>query len=352
MKLDNIQVKISTDYLVVQGKKLQIPNHTFVKEILPRGANGLVFEAIDQRLERKVAVKVWIPSKEDHRDRKEQALAEAMKLAKLNHENIVTIYTCDQFENGWIYVTMEFLQGITLRELLKDPKQDYWQRFRIWTSINKALEYAHSKEVYHGDLHPGNIILVGEQVTIIDFGTSLFSLKRNPRSRATRMFIELSKLMFSDFEPELTSITDSDIYRLKPELALRVVHVWISVIKLWFDLLRILKSGRNDALSREFQSLAFEIASAPMFSIPSLVKELAKNRLSVNMTLINNAKVNSLNFFVGCCIYYAQMRLFYLNESKYEEPNGIPLDRGYNEKVIDIIWSECKSAFLKSGPFD
>lgn len=71
----------------------------------------MVFESYDQFLKRRDVVKIWIPVGQDDQDRQKQALAEARKVAQLNHKNIVQIYTCDQFDDGLIYAIMEFIDG-------------------------------------------------------------------------------------------------------------------------------------------------------------------------------------------------------------------------------------------------
>ena len=99
-------IRIENGGVIVDGLFLRIPNIE-LRRILPPGANGIVFEAHDTLLDRKVAVKIWLPSKNDKRDRKKQALAEASKLAQLEHKNIARIYTLGQLEGMYIYSIME-----------------------------------------------------------------------------------------------------------------------------------------------------------------------------------------------------------------------------------------------------
>ena len=116
--LESLDVDLELDHLSINGFVISIPNISFAEEMYPRGANGLVFKCTDTVLKRLVAVKIWIPRQDDRRDRTRQALAEASKIAQLNHKNIAQIYQCSQLPSGWIYSVMEYMAAL--------QKPDFW----------------------------------------------------------------------------------------------------------------------------------------------------------------------------------------------------------------------------------
>jgi serine/threonine protein kinase len=73
MNLKNHVVELRDDNTIIDGKPLVLPNIQFIKALKP-GANGIVFEAYDKLLDRKVAVKVWLPRVNDSRDKYQQRL--------------------------------------------------------------------------------------------------------------------------------------------------------------------------------------------------------------------------------------------------------------------------------------
>ncbi len=356
-RLENIEIECAKDHVTIDGHPYYITNHSFVREIRPRGSNGVVFETYDQFLDRRDAVKIWIPAEEDDRDRKKQALAEARKVAQLNHKNIVQIYSCNEFDNGLIYAIMEFIDGAMLKDYLQKQHPEFEECAKIWGGIAEAIEYSHEHDVYHGDLHAGNVIVIGRDVKVIDFGTSIFASKKaNSRDRETSLLLKLGQQLFLGTTPNINEISDTEIHKLKPELALSAISTWISIMRDWSSITRIVRSKRYDHLYHSLLGLAFDVSSAPTFSVHKVADILNKDGISVRVTLINGMKVNSVDLFFGCCVYWAQVRLFHSDGSakndRMVEPEGIPLDRQSNELQLGTLWPELKFAFQRSGPFD
>lgn len=69
-RLSNVKVEYTKEYALIDGYTCVVPYHSFLREITPRGSNGIVFETYDEFLRRRDAVKIWIPIKGDSRDRK------------------------------------------------------------------------------------------------------------------------------------------------------------------------------------------------------------------------------------------------------------------------------------------
>jgi len=142
-------------------------------EQLGHGAHGAVFRALDPMIERHVAVKT-ISLALDPSDREEfrsRFLKEAKAAGRLNHPNIVTIFDAGE-EQGFAYIVMELLSGVSAREMLPPGKPLPAQ---LWVSIAaqvaEGLSCAHAAGVVHRDIKPGNIMVGGDgRVRVTDFG--------------------------------------------------------------------------------------------------------------------------------------------------------------------------------------
>ena len=160
-------------------------------------------------------------------------MAEAAKLAQLNHVNIAQIYSCGSLPNGQIYSIMEYINGITLRARFKKGNPDFFERFRIWQQIDEALTYSYKLGIHHGDPHAGNILVIGDSVKIIDFGTSIFARKSASKRRETRMLIELALEIFREYEPALNEIIEVDLNKIDPDSALPILSQWVHILFGW-----------------------------------------------------------------------------------------------------------------------
>src|SRR5229473_1314864 len=131
-------------------------------EILaPIGAGGMgdVYKARDTRLDRIVAIKV---SKTEFSERFER---EARAVAALNHPNICTLH-----DVGPDYLVMEYIEGATLAERIKQGPIPIAEALGIARQIAGALEAAHEKSIVHRDLKPANILLTKQGIKLLDFG--------------------------------------------------------------------------------------------------------------------------------------------------------------------------------------
>ena len=221
------RVSLTSGACFIDGNKLDLDGVEFL-ELLPEGANGVVLKALQRDLNRKVAVKVWLAREGDRRDKLKQAVAEARKMATLDHPNIVRIYSSHVLKQKYFVVVMEFLRGTTLREILRQRVSSS-QRILIWRKISDTIKFTHKDHVYHGDLHPGNIMVSDDDIKLIDFGTSVFSVRRRQAAeRESRMLGALVRTMFS--ESEMIGIVDVNWPSLKPEIALEVCDAWVHMI--------------------------------------------------------------------------------------------------------------------------
>jgi serine/threonine protein kinase len=150
---------------------------------LGRGGMGVVYKAVQETLERQVALKVILAGEAAGADAVQRFLREAVTAAKLRHPNIVTVYELDVLD-GVYYYTMEYIEGQDLGRLIAAGPVPPRRAVILALKVARALAHAHSKGVVHRDLKPGNIILdeAGEPM-ITDFGLAL-DLERHGRSSA------------------------------------------------------------------------------------------------------------------------------------------------------------------------
>jgi tRNA A-37 threonylcarbamoyl transferase component Bud32 len=146
--------------------------YNFVRQI-GEGGMGKVYEAYDNILKRKVAVKRIRPELLKNEHVREQFLAEARMVAMLRHPCIVEIYTVIETANS-LYLVFEYVDGQTLETRLDiDNNLSLAQAKEIFSSICRGLAYAHNQNIVHCDLKPGNIMIADNGVAkVMDFGVA------------------------------------------------------------------------------------------------------------------------------------------------------------------------------------
>jgi serine/threonine-protein kinase len=146
-------------------------NRYAIGEMIGTGGMADVYIGEDQRLSRKVAVKVLRSDLARDPSFLARFRKEALAAAGLNHPGIVAVY--DSGEEGQnSYIVMELVNGHTLREVLKDPTTLTVERsLEIIEGVLTALSYSHENGIIHRDIKPGNIMLTDSgDVKVMDFG--------------------------------------------------------------------------------------------------------------------------------------------------------------------------------------
>lgn len=144
-------------------------------EILSKlGTGGMakVYKARCTWLDREVTVKVLRDELVNDDEFVRRFKQEAQAVAKLSHPNIVSVYDVGQGEDGLYYIVMEYIDGPTLKELIKQEGRLAPEKaIEIAIQICSALEHAHENNIIHRDIKPHNILLTSRgKVKVTDFG--------------------------------------------------------------------------------------------------------------------------------------------------------------------------------------
>lgn len=166
------------------GEDLSIPPGTrigpyVVERFLARGGMGVLLCALDEKLDRRVAIKIIDPRYADDGEFRARFDRECKLVARLRHEHVVDIYLYGEFQ-GRPYFAMELVEGSSLEKVIQDERRIDWRRGVRWMQqCCKALRAARDKGIIHRDLKPANILLEvrdsrvpeeRESIRIVDFG--------------------------------------------------------------------------------------------------------------------------------------------------------------------------------------
>lgn len=143
-----------------------------IEKELGRGSMGIVYQAHDPRLDRRVALKVLRSDLVSSEPFVKRFLKEARAAARLAHPDIVTVFDVDE-DRGTVYIAMELLPGEPLDQLIR--KKMFGEKEIVLFGIRMAhvLDYAHKNGVVHRDIKPANIIIDPDgRLKITDFGVA------------------------------------------------------------------------------------------------------------------------------------------------------------------------------------
>jgi serine/threonine protein kinase/Tol biopolymer transport system component len=146
-----------------------------VLRVLGKGGMGVVYLAFDHELHRNVALKFLHDDLLSDQQRVQRFKQEARAASALNHPNILTIHQIGDIA-GRQFIATEFVEGETLRELMKRQRLTFTQALDIAIQIASALSAAHAAEIIHRDIKPENIMVRPDgYVKVLDFGLAKLS---------------------------------------------------------------------------------------------------------------------------------------------------------------------------------
>ncbi len=190
-----------------------------VVRVLAQGAMGTVYEGVQRKTERRVAIKV-IRSELGQDDAMTQRfLREALAVTRIEHPNVVDVLDYGETSDGCLYLVMELLGGQTLDVALAESGAFKVRRAcEIGLQLCNALVAAHAHGVVHRDLKPANIVLLAghdDRVKVLDFGLAK-SFGHDADREITRIGALLGTPLYMAPETISANIADprSDLYAL------------------------------------------------------------------------------------------------------------------------------------------
>ncbi|MBL8179689.1 MAG: protein kinase [Bryobacterales bacterium] len=144
--------------------------HYRIVERIGAGGMGVVYKAVDSRLEREAAIKVLADEQSADAITRQRFLREARSASSLNHPNIVTVYEVNS-DRGITFIAMEFISGQTLARRMQEGRLSGGEIRSYATQLAEGLARAHSQGVVHRDLKPKNLMITADGILkILDFG--------------------------------------------------------------------------------------------------------------------------------------------------------------------------------------
>ncbi len=151
-----------------------------------RGGMGVVYRAVDTRLDRTVALKAVSPLVGRDVEQRRRLRREAKVAASLNHPAIAAVYALEELDGG-LFIAGEYIEGENLRSRIEQGPLPLPELLRMATQVCRGLVAAHSNGVVHRDLKPENVLLDAQgNLKIVDFGLALPTLEPSRSQRLTQ----------------------------------------------------------------------------------------------------------------------------------------------------------------------
>jgi formylglycine-generating enzyme required for sulfatase activity len=191
---------------------IEIPGY-YLKRTIGTGGMATVYLAVQESLDREVALKVMTPVLSADETFAARFRREARTIGKLSHPNIVQIYDVGTTADNHNYFSMQYLPGGTLKDRLNQPMEEM-EVLRIFTGVLKALGFAHELGFVHRDVKPENILFdVAGTPILTDFGIAR-ALRSSTRITQTGMSVGTSRYMSPEQARGTTVDARSDLYAM------------------------------------------------------------------------------------------------------------------------------------------
>jgi serine/threonine-protein kinase len=212
--------------LVVEGPSTdpyvgtKILGHFRVDRVIGTGGMGTVYEAIDEGIGRRVAVKILHKDLMTNRDVAARFQREAQIASQLDHPNLVRLILFGQLPDGNLYLVLEYLNGPTFAKVLEEQAPLATARaVKIVAQISDAIGYVHRKGIVHRDLKPENVILVerdedSEFPKVLDFGIAKSLVDNNTMMTGTGLIFGTARYISPEGAQGEAVDRRSDVYSL------------------------------------------------------------------------------------------------------------------------------------------
>jgi serine/threonine protein kinase/tetratricopeptide (TPR) repeat protein len=154
----------------------QTISHYKILEKLGGGGMGVVYKAQDLKLDRPVALKFLPPELTRDPEAKQRFVHEAKAASALQHNNICVVYDIDENDDGQMFISMEYLQGETLKKMIERGPLKIEDAVDVAIRVAQGLTKAHEHGIIHRDIKPANIMVTTDGgAKIVDFGLAKLS---------------------------------------------------------------------------------------------------------------------------------------------------------------------------------
>lgn len=189
---------------------IEIPGY-YLKRTIGSGGMATVYLAVQESLQREVALKVMTPALSADETFAARFRREARTIAQLSHPNIVQIFDVGTTKDNHNYFSMQYLPGGTLKDRI-GRRLDEMEIFRIFTGVLRALGFAHDLGFVHRDVKPENVLFdVTGTPVLSDFGIAR-AVRSSTRITETGMSVGTSKYMSPEQARGATVDARSDLY--------------------------------------------------------------------------------------------------------------------------------------------
>ena len=201
-------MKFLSDKAIERLRRSSVPDLSgtryALRELIARGGMGVVYAAEDEKLHRRVALKV-LDTAGTNAELTQRLIREARILAQLPHPGIVPVHDVGTLPDGRVFYTMKFVEGLRLDEYIKQL-DSLPQRLRLFLRICDAVAFAHAQGVLHRDLKPANV-MVGSfgEVLVMDWG--LAKILQEPAAAEETVVVSSQKKISSEEETQATVVT-------------------------------------------------------------------------------------------------------------------------------------------------
>lgn len=168
-------------------------SHYKIIDKLGEGGMGVVYKALDTRLNRNVALKFLSTHLTRDKASRKRFIVEAQAASAMDHSNICTIHEINETPKGQLYICMAYYEGESLLQKIKKGPIPFDEALDIIFQIAQGLKAAHDKKIIHRDIKPGNILITERgEAKIVDFGLAKLaeiSLTKSVSSMGTAAYM-------------------------------------------------------------------------------------------------------------------------------------------------------------------